>query len=295
MVAEPSTGSLGASWAAAGHANVSAARTILKSVLMADSSVQETRVEVGPVDTRVTACTIAAGLEALPSVRHIRGECIDVALQAQEAFFARAEQRLIDAAVRGMARDASFHLHRRVFEDKRTALLNMTLDARFPTGLPHSGAIGGAVSVVTVGALHRAFCNPMVRRQRKLGLNVGVAAETELRLRFLQETAVKPAFVFFYLRHREESALRGRNILLPVHLVCGMAVVAGDPVHRVGGVLEFRLVLAADVARHAAVGVFSRLASEREDQLGGRRDLRIIAACRYHALDMRFARAVAGF
>src|SRR5262249_29630873 len=34
---------------------------------------------------------------------------------------------------------------------------------------------------------------------------------------------------------------------------------------------------------------------EGEDQLSRRCDLRIIAACGYHALDMRFARAVAGF
>src|SRR5215469_6642813 len=120
--------------------------------------------------------------------------------------------------MRRMARDASFDLHRRVLEHKRTALFDMALDTGLPPGLPQRGPVRSAMCVVTVGALHRAFRDAVVRRQRKLRLDIRVAPEAELRLRFLQETAVKPAFLFFDLRHGEESRLCGSRIGMPLHL-----------------------------------------------------------------------------
>ena len=169
---------------------------MVESFSHGDSSMQEVDVEIGAVDARVTASAIAARLETQTPVRNVRSEWIHVALQTQQALLAANQEHAIDASVRCVARRAAFHLHGRVFEDKRTPLLGVTLRARLPSALPQRCAIGGSMRVVAIGAFHQAFRHAVMGRQRELRLDVAVASEAELRLGLLEQNVVQPSCLF---------------------------------------------------------------------------------------------------
>jgi len=128
------------------------------------------------MNRRMAARTIAARLKTQPAVRNIHRERIDMALQALESLFSPRQQHLIHTSVRIVAGQASLHFHRRVLKYERPPLLDVALDARFPTRLPHVRAVGGSVRIVAIGALHRSFQHLVVKGLAKLRLGFRVAA-----------------------------------------------------------------------------------------------------------------------
>src|SRR5690349_8621097 len=150
-----------------------------------DSLVQEIGIEVRAVNAGMTTRTIAAGLETQAPVRHVSRKRIDVALQTEKTLFAAHQQHPVHAPVRSVAGGTTFHLDGRVLKHKRPTLFSVTLRAGLPSALPQRRAVGSSVGIVAIRALHRAFRDTMMRRQGELRLYVPVAAEAQLRLRFL--------------------------------------------------------------------------------------------------------------
>ena len=80
----------------------------MSSFFMAGLLMEERDIEVRSVDAGMAASAGAARLEAQAAVRHVVGNGIYVALQAQETLLAADQQHTVDAAVRRMAGDAAF-------------------------------------------------------------------------------------------------------------------------------------------------------------------------------------------
>jgi len=112
-----------------------------------------------------------------------------MALQADRVHIGAIEQPGIRAAVREVARRAAFGLDDRVLIHKRTGCLVVALraDRILLRRGPQSLSSEGSVRVMTVGAAHRPFLDPMVVGHRELGLDVGVALVTKYRLRSLEQ------------------------------------------------------------------------------------------------------------
>ena len=91
-----------------------------------------------------------------------------------------------------MTRDAAFSFHGRVFVNKRSLLVCVTLDA--------SGVGAGresrlfqfetAMRIVAIAALHRAFQHLVMKRQVELVLRLRMATETELWLARLEQLQI---------------------------------------------------------------------------------------------------------
>src|SRR5204862_600178 len=94
---------------------------------------------------------------------------VDMALQAEESAFTPEQHLTVHCAMRTVASGTSFDLHGSVFIHKRTALLDVTIDAAFPRVLAQHRLIVRTVRIVTIRALHQSLWNPMMRRQCKLG------------------------------------------------------------------------------------------------------------------------------
>jgi len=152
----------------------------------------------------VAAGTLPFCCEAEPSMRHVRGLRIDVALQAEETSLAAQQQLPIHSAVRRMACCATFDLYRRVLKNEWAAFLDVTLNTNFPVCLLQHGLIVCAVGVVAVRTFHEAFRHSVMRRQRELRLNGGVALVTQPGLRQAQQTLCQPA-IFFCKTGRPEQ------------------------------------------------------------------------------------------
>src|SRR5689334_23359361 len=96
-----------------------------------------------------------------------------------------------------MAGFAALHAHRRVLENKRSALVGVTLEAGFLIGghlIDHPGTLAHApgrgespMRIVAIRALHEALVDAMLSRHLKLRANSGVAAVAELALLFGQQ------------------------------------------------------------------------------------------------------------
>ena len=80
----------------------------------------------------MAARALAAGLEAEAAVRHA-GLIMEpgVALQAKLPPLAPYQQHAVGAAVRGMARGAALHFHRRMLIDVRPALFRVAVHTGF--------------------------------------------------------------------------------------------------------------------------------------------------------------------
>ena len=261
---------------------------------------QEVDVEIRPVNGGMATGAIAARLETQPAVRHVGGERIHMALQAQKPGFTADQQHLVDAAVRRVARRAAFDFHGGVLEDKRPAFFDVALRAGFPAALPQRGAVRSAMRIVAVRALHRAFGNAVVRGQRELRLDVAVASVAQFRLRLDQLAFVQPAHLRREFGDIEKVALRGAQafrLRVPSRFrqMHRVAAIAGDAMLDMGGVREILLIAAALMAHQAALGILSGICVEREDQLAGCGGLGVVSLRSFFPVGMGLARAVAHF
>src|ERR1700682_274027 len=111
---------------------------------------------------------------------HIRGKC--VALKAQQVHLCAFEKPRIGTAVRRMAGNAPFGLHRRMLVYERPRFVAVALKAGGvlrcrDTELP---ALKSAVRIVAIIALHEPFVHAMVEGARELLLDLQMAAVTKL-------------------------------------------------------------------------------------------------------------------
>ena len=100
----------------------------------------------------------------------LNGKC--VTLQAQQIHLAHAQVTWIGRSVGRVTTTTALSLHRYMFIDERALLVGVALDAsRVPARhSPHLAEGGGAVDVMAVAALDKAFVHPMVVRLREVGL-----------------------------------------------------------------------------------------------------------------------------
>jgi NifU-like protein involved in Fe-S cluster formation len=162
--------------ASCANAAMGTASSNMVSVFIAGSSVEEIDIEIRPVDARMAARAIAPGLETQPAVRHVGGERIHVALQAQEPFLAANQQVPVHAAVRRMAGRTALHFYGRVLEHEWPALLDVALRAGFPARLSQRSAVRSAMWIVAVRALDRALIHTVFKRHGELSAYRGMAA-----------------------------------------------------------------------------------------------------------------------
>ena len=79
--------------------------------------------------------------------------------------------------------NAAVGFHRRVFVNKRSLFVGVTLDARRVSAGRESGLfeLETAVRIVAIAALHRSFQHFVMERQVELVLGLGVTAQAKLR------------------------------------------------------------------------------------------------------------------
>jgi hypothetical protein len=221
-------------------------------------------------------------------------------LQAEETALAPKQQIAIHRAVRSVTGCASFYLDRCVFENERTALLGMTVDACFPIRFAKHRLIVRAVRIVAVRAFHLAFRNAMMRRKRELSLNGPMAGVTQNGLRLAQHAFIQPSLFFRKPRRPEELCLRYRGF----HFVSyaesfsqmrRMTVLARNAGLLVMRSLEQRLILAGAVALQTASGVLVGFTAKTEDQCSGGRDFGIVSGGCFDRLHVRSSRTMAAF
>jgi hypothetical protein len=95
-----------------------------------------------------------------------------MARQAQKVYVADLQQVNVGRAVRGMARLATFHLHRLMLEYKWSALIGVTGKADRVLRCRGSYLLRSdrSVRVVTVGTLDQTLVDTMVKWHAELGL-----------------------------------------------------------------------------------------------------------------------------
>ena len=100
-----------------------------------------------------------------------------MALQAQQVDVAELQHVGIRSAMRQMAGLTSVDLHRLVFENKRTLLVRVALEAdRVLRGRsPHLVGFHRAVHVVAIAALDQPLVHSMMERHVELGLLLEMA------------------------------------------------------------------------------------------------------------------------
>ena len=151
-----------------------------------------------------------------------------------------------------MAGGATFDLHGSMFENERTALFRMTVDAAFPIRLAEHRLVTGPMRTMAIRTLHEPFWNAVMTRQCELCLDHAMACETKLGLRPPQQIAAQPSGLLVWSRNIEEQLTRTRYLYRPrvircFHQVRRMTRVAGDTVKVVLRSIELRLILAGDV------------------------------------------------
>ena len=112
-----------------------------------------------------------------------------MALQAEQIHVTELQHVRIGSAVDHVARFASIHFYRRVFEDKGSLLVRVAGEAdrilrrRIANLLrPHC-----SVHVVTIAALDQSFIHAMTEGHGKLGFLIEMAAVAKRRLRLDQQ------------------------------------------------------------------------------------------------------------
>ena len=113
----------------------------------------------------MAANAFAAGLEAQATMRHLRGVKFRVAFQTKLAPLAAHQKHTVVAPMRIVASGAAFHLNRRMFVDKRSALLHVALHAGFRSSAHQAGCIYAPMRIVAVRTLHQPFGDAMVNWQ----------------------------------------------------------------------------------------------------------------------------------
>lgn len=97
--------------------------------------------------------------------------------------------------MRRVTRDTTFGLHWRMFVNKRSLLVCVTLDA---SGVSTGGQscllkLETAVRIVAIAALHCAFQHLVMERQVELVLRFTMTTETKLRLAGLEQFDIREA------------------------------------------------------------------------------------------------------
>ena len=112
-----------------------------------------------------------------------------MALQAEQVDVAQFQHMGIGSTVRQMARLASIDLHRLVFENKRTLLVRMALEADriLRGGSPHLVWFHRAMDIVAIAALDQPFVYPMMERHVELCFLLEVAPIAKLGLRLNEQ------------------------------------------------------------------------------------------------------------
>ena len=156
----------------------------------------------------------------------------------------------------GVADDAAFDFYCRVFEYKRTALLDVALDARLPTGLAERGTIGSAVGIVTVGAFQGTLRDAVVSWQRELRHDISMTPGTQVRLWLFQQTIGQPTSFFWNRGYGKKCLLRCRNRIAGgtrgrIQKMRGVADLAIHAVTGMNGPIKLPFVPACDVTLHA--------------------------------------------
>ena len=223
-----------------------------------------------------------------------------VALQAEHPAFPPHQHEVIGAAMGIVTDHAPFHPHGGMLVNVGSALFHVALDAGLPVSGIQAGAIDAAVRVVTIRTLDKSLWHAMVHRQCKFRLDIAMAGEAQTGLGFLQQTGVQPSRCFGKLGRLEEDCLGVRDAawarrLDLVHQVRGVALITRDGRRRVLRVGECLLLVAGNVARHAAFGVFFGAGVKREDQPGCCYFLGVIARRVPFGIRMSFTGTVAGF
>jgi len=132
---------------------------------------------------RIEVVLWASRLDRTDVMRHA------VAGQTKLSHATRRQQTWICGTVRCMTGNTAFSFHRRMFVNKRTLLVCVTLYASSVCACRKSCLfeLKPAVRIVTVAALHRAFQHFVVERQIELVLDLRVATQAELWLVHLQQ------------------------------------------------------------------------------------------------------------
>ena len=126
-----------------------------------------------------------------------------------------------------------------------------------------------SVRRVAVGAFHQAFRYPVVRGKREGGADVAVALVAEVGLILFEQATIQPAILFGQRRQGEELCLRALDglafrIVRRRDEVRCVAILAGDAVQRVAGMIELRLLFARLMTFHTAGGIRLRFSIERK-------------------------------
>lgn len=128
-----------------------------------------------------------------------------MAFQAHGEDHRASQQTGVGGTVRGVARFAAFHTHRRMLKGERPAFIKVTFQTSFFVDvlLDHVGpgrhAPGGrrsAMRIVAIAASHEPFVDAMLEGHVELRANIGVAAVTKLRLAFGQQKFGRRCLVY---------------------------------------------------------------------------------------------------
>jgi hypothetical protein len=186
-----------------------------------------------------------------------------------------------------------------MFENERSALLNVAVDAHLPVRLSQHDLILSSVRVVAIRAFHQTFRHAMMRGQCKLAFNNFVARIAKLRLRPAKETAVQPpCFVHWPGRYKHRglraNSLHTASIVLEAGEMRGMARLAVQTPQLVLGTVECGLIVAGHMTGKATFRILGGRAAKRKYELHRCKDCGVIALRISHSFDMRPRRAVTG-
>jgi hypothetical protein len=127
-----------------------------------------------------------------------------VAFQAKRENLRPPQEARVDAAMRRVAGMATVHAHPGVFKNERPALVDVALQAWFfilqtvrhhAGPRHHAGVQGiGAMGVMAIRTLHKAFVDTVLDRQGELGPDLSVAVAAKFRLRPGEEFGLRLCF-----------------------------------------------------------------------------------------------------
>ena len=100
-----------------------------------------------------------------------------MALQAEQIHIVHFQHVLVGAAVRKVARLASFDLLGRVLKNEWPFLISMAgeTDGVLGRGSPNLLGLHSPVGIVAIAALNQAFIHPMMKRHVELGFLLEMA------------------------------------------------------------------------------------------------------------------------
>src|SRR5678809_980276 len=130
-----------------------------------------------------------------------------MALQAQLPAFSSNKQHPVSGPVRIVTRRAPFDFRCRVFVNKRSTLLDVTLSTGLRCCLDETRRVQCAVSVVAVRTLHQSFWNTMVSGLRDLSSSGGMTGVGDVGVGAFVQAVFKPSVIVRSLRHLEDLLL----------------------------------------------------------------------------------------